>query len=54
MIETTKPINKVIIHNKVMNNIYHKELYNTLREKLNSMYSELESKYFSAKWIRFA
>lgn len=54
MIETTKPIKKVIIRDNILKIIYHRELYNTFREKLNRMYSVLESKYFSAKWIKFA
>lgn len=50
----TKQINKVVLCDNVLKNLIHTELYRELRKTVNTKYNELEKKYFSQKWIKFA
>lgn len=50
----TKQVKKVVLRDNVLKNVIHAELYKTFREVVKAKYGEVENKYFSAEWIKFA
>ena len=50
----TKQVKKVVLRDNVLKNVIHAELYKTFREVVKVKYGEVENKYFSAEWIKFA
>ena len=50
----TRQIDKIILRGNVLKKIIHIELYRTFRKTLEKSYKEIEDKYFSQSWIRFA
>lgn len=52
-VETTRQVDKVVLRDDVLKNVFHAELYKTLREILSKRYAEMEKSYFEKLWIKF-
>lgn len=50
----TRAVDKIILSGNVLNKTIHVELYKTFRNVLEKSYKEIEDKFFSQQWIKFA
>ena len=50
----TKPVSKVVLRDKILDQIKHEALYKTLREILTKKYDSEKQNYFKMQWISFS